>query len=554
MAVAFRSEEAAALALFLALACGRSDLSPGELQSLAVAGSSGAGGKTTAGTAGRAGSSSTSGSGGRSGTAGAPVVAGMPGEGGSFVVGGEAGETGEAGEAGAPVVCDPAGALSIEKVTPPNGTPSFDSEDFVKVRFDCPYAPASPSDLNVRLFGQQSGYVGTYYGGPDPAELWIDPKLTPAFFPGERVTAWLGPELGGPYLWQYTERVSAHSPGQFVAGPQDLTALSSARDIALGDIDGDHDLDLLIGSPLGPLEVWRNQGNGTFVKKNDQSAVGAPVLADVDHDGDLDVLTGGPLLLNFGDGIFGLGPELPGCVVPGDFDGDGDLDCIKSGGYRPDSTVYGNVMFNVDGRRFDEGPETPFGFDCEAADLDGDADLDVVCVSPVATGTRAFFNDGKGAFLPSAQKLGKAGSRAMAIGDVDGDHDIDVVVAVWYGGGKYSANELWLNDGSGTFSQASGIGSEGGDIELGDLDGDGDLDVVVSELTPYGPSSGPFHRMHVYENDGKGGFHDTGRTVGDPAFQWFELGDLDGDGDLDAFVFHQIGNGDDYSAVWLNQK
>jgi hypothetical protein len=278
---------------------------------------------------------------------------------------------------------------------------------------------------------------------------------------------------------------------------------------------------------------------------------GAPAVADVDHDGDLDIFGDGPLMLNDGHGSFISGPSYSGCSATGDFDGDGDLDCIQYGGYRPDETTYGYVLFNQDGIHFGQGPETAFGSGCEVADLDGDADLDVVCLG---VGARAFFNDGQGAFTRSKQKLGAIGSRDLALGDVDGDHDVDVVVAVWFGGGKYRANELWLNDGSGTFSEGSGIGAEGGEIELGDLDGDRDLDLIVSELTPYGPSRGPFHRMHVYENDGKGAFHDTGRTVGDPAFQWFKLGDLDRDGDLDAFVFHQMGSGSNYSAVWFNQE
>lgn len=88
-------------------------------------------------------------------------------------------------------------------------------------------------------------------------------------------------------------------------------------------------------------------------------------------------------------------------------------------------------------------------------------------------------------------------------------------------------------------------------MELGDLDGDGDLDALASHLGPY--LSGPYNPARVYLNDGDGQFTDAGRRVGEPAFHWFELADFDGDRDLDAFVYHQkITN--NASALWFNEE
>ncbi|HKO47815.1 MAG TPA: VCBS repeat-containing protein, partial [Polyangiaceae bacterium] len=163
-------------------------------------------------------------------------------------------------------------------------------------------------------------------------------------------------------------------------------------------------------------------------------------------------------------------------------------------------------------------------------------------------------NDGKGSFTASAQRLGPPGSRGIALGDVDADGDIDVLVSLWLGAGRYAANQLYLNDGSGRFELGEIVGTDGGDIALADIDGDRDLDVVYSHLT-LTASYGPFKPAAIHLNDGKGHFSPSQETLGDPAFQWFELGDLDGDRDLDAFVFHQVGSAaGNYGSVWLNQN
>jgi hypothetical protein len=535
------------LAAFVFIAgCGRSELYPSDLEALASSGygGAGAGGRAAGGTSGRAGASS---GGGKPSMAGAAMVAGMPSDGGSI------GVAGEGGAGGAAIEDCLGGQLHIVQVDPVNATSAFDSSKTVRVWFDCPYDTSLLDGNVVRLHGQQRGYVEqllTWTGGELGFHLVPFP---PAFAAGERVTAWVGSELGGPYLWQYMERVAASSPGQFVVGTQDLSVLDRAYDAALADFDGDRDLDLVVGWTGQAMQLWLNVGAAQFEDQGPLASQGAPTAADVDHDGDLDVFSDdGALLWNNGDATFESGPSFIGCSAPGDFDGDGDLDCIESVGYRADRTTYGYVLFNRGAPTFEEGPETPFGFECEVADLDGDADLDAVCIT--ADGAHAFSNDGKGAFKRSPQRLGQDGTRAIALGDVDGDHDVDVLVAVWFGGGKSTPNEVWLNDGKGTLTESGSFGAQGGDVELGDLDGDGDLDIVASKLTPYGPSWGPFNSALIYENDGMGAFSETGRTLGDPAFQWLKLGDLDGDGDLDAFVFHQVATGKNYSAVWLNQK
>jgi hypothetical protein len=525
------------LACTAALACGRSKLYASEELAF-FPGNSGSGGTPVA-------------AGGSSGRGGAPGGtagrAGMSGSGGVSV----AGSAGQAGNGGVPQVCMP----EILEVAPANGAPSLPGLDWASARYGCVVAPGQVRTENAQLYGSASGYLALGFpAGDDKTELWLDPLPRSAtlkpYFAGERVTAWLGEKLGGPYLWQFTAAVSLSGALHLRPNAQDLSELGLARGTALGDFDRDGDLDVVVQDDQA-LAFLRNNGDGTFAQREMlPGGQGTPVAGDLDRDGDLDVVAGGQLLLNDGAGQFIAGSSFGACTAMGDLDGDGDLDCIANDGYR-DTTPFGHVAFNHG--RFSVGPETPFGFECEIADLDGDADLDAACVSPVVEAGRIFLNDGHGAFTRSEQVLGEVGARGMALGDLDADGDVDAVVSHWFGAGRTSPNQIWLNDGKGRFREVGSIGADGGSIALADLDGDGDFDALFSHLTPYGPNTGPFNPIRIYLNDGAAHFENSQVTLGDPAYHWFTLGDLDQDGDLDAFVFHQIPVGGNYSAVWLNE-
>ena len=127
----------------------------------------------------------------------------------------------------------------------------------------------------------------------------------------------------------------------FAVVPPDRTAITHS--IAAADVDGDGDLDVLLGNSVDPSRVLLNAGDGTFPtsKKlpSGSSNTYSIAAADVDGDGDLDVLLGnhgGPsqVLLNAGDGTFPMSIELPGgsastySIAVADVDGDGDLDVL----------------------------------------------------------------------------------------------------------------------------------------------------------------------------------------------------------------------------------
>ena len=111
-------------------------------------------------------------------------------------------------------------------------------------------------------------------------------------------------------------------------------------------------------------------------------------------------------------------------------------------------------------------------------DMDGDTDLDAFVLGWNQT-NRVWLNDGgaqggtPGEFTKSGQALGSSLSIGAALGDVDGDTDLDAFVANWS-----QANVVWLNDGSGTFSNSGqSLGSSASyGVALADVDGDGDRD------------------------------------------------------------------------------
>jgi hypothetical protein len=102
---------------------------------------------------------------------------------------------------------------------------------------------------------------------------------------------------------------------------------------------------------------------------------------------------------------------------------------------------------------------------------------------------------------------------------------------------NFGAVTIELNNGSGGFAAGATltVGTQPTNVALGDVDGDGDLDMVVVK-------SGGSPRVNVYANNGSGRFSFGSSPSTGLAAQGVALGDVDGDGDLDFLTIDPIRN------------
>ena len=106
-------------------------------------------------------------------------------------------------------------------------------------------------------------------------------------------------------------------------------------------------------------------------------------------------------------------------------------------------TMIGDAVNTGDGLRFVDSGQTlgdGMSFSVALGDLDGDGDLDA-WVANVGGSDTVWLNDGTGTFTDSELKLGTGASVSVALGDLDGDGDIDAWVA-----NLGEPNTVWIND------------------------------------------------------------------------------------------------------------
>jgi hypothetical protein len=351
------------------------------------------------------------------------------------------------------------------------------------------------------------------------------------------------------------------SAGEFETEPTHLDTSDLVQVIAVEavDADDDGDLDLLCTGNIDSMTVFRQLGPREFdlrpvsldLGTTDTEYFTSLAAADLDGDGDIDLIAGDGglggngchVIWNTGGEQFSATPRsfldaigvfsYPMLADSGDFDGDGDLDaavvCTQSS-----NTGTLAIMRQSSSGVFDATPivagsvpviQSPMSV--AAADVDGDADLDLVVSNYLVHTVTIFEQIGSGQFTPHADVVSSPNPYGVCVADIDGDGRVDLVTQDNGYAGRLCV--FWQME-SGDFDPSPTllIGSVSGyprnALLAADMDNDGDLDLVTGRGAIY-----------VYWQTGARQFASEPTVVGSwpAAALCVDVADLDGDGDLD---------------------
>ncbi|MFM1930716.1 MAG: hypothetical protein RL226_19, partial [Bacteroidota bacterium] len=326
------------------------------------------------------------------------------------------------------------------------------------------------------------------------------------------------------------------------------------------DLDGDTDLDLFItgrNSSLMPLtEIFLNDGFGGFTPMpSSLEAIQQSTAAfgDIDNDSDIDIVIAGyntafvlvcQTYIKTPTGY----TLLPNAALPGfstgtldlgDFDQDGDLDLLFTG--QVQGANYSSGLFKNNG----SGTFTAFSTDMIGvylgsgyfADIDNDADLDIIINGNTSAGvfqTEVYINT-NGTYANSGVDIIGSDQSKLLIVDLNNDDYVDILVTGRRNGiGSTKIADLYINDGNGGFNllKNTPFDSFGEFASHGDVDGDGDLDVVICGIDMYDQVS----YTRIYLNDGLGNYTVDNNNQLIPMRGEIHLVDFDADGDLDITI------------------
>lgn len=357
----------------------------------------------------------------------------------------------------------------------------------------------------------------------------------------------------GTFSYTITQTVSGSGDGTFSLGLSisPVSSASSTQVIEVTDINGDGNQDIIQSRLSGgaDITVILGNGDGTFKAGATYQAPYAPTsdiaIFDSNGDGFKDIViaprTSGSviqIIRGNGDGTFkapiSYAPAggVPRHIEAGDVNNDGVNDIVSSSSDGRFYVWLGNSGGTYSAPISIAVDTTAALEDIALAHINNDGILDVVVQKMNGVGgdsTFVFLGNGNGTFKYSVSDIANTGTRGgIAIGDLDGDGDNDILSANGEGGAGVS---IYLGDNSGALGAENTVSFGSFQMRplIGDFNGDGKLDFIVADN---GNS-----RFQVYFGNGNGTFK-APITYGTTAIDWYSsaVGDFNNDGITDFIV------------------
>ncbi len=440
----------------------------------------------------------------------------------------------------------------VLSVSPANMAGAIPATQNIVIQFDAAVDPSSVSTASVRVFGHWSGPAAGSYTLEDGDKRIVFSPAEP-FFAGESVAvsvnkklrSALGPPVEKGYFWQYGIKTE---PGSLKQHQVEVIPLRLPSETWIetygayaGDLNNDGYSDLTsVNEHADDLRILLNDGAGHY------PVVGAPIVmgtgtaspseaADFDNDGEIDLVVttahNNETRVLFGDGQGGF-PNMDKyttgnatrAVAVADIDFDGDDDILTAN--RDDGTM--NRLDNQGDGTFIVSTFNPAGNGESAlalADANNDGIADFFLGFYSNQKIALFLGDGNGNFTFSSETPVTGNPWMMCAADFNGDGFADAASANSQG----NKTVVIFGDGQGGLSASVNLVALNHvfplAIDPGDLDGDGDIDLVTSSYDS--------NNFSVFENDGAGNFAQVDILPALLHASCAVLHDRDGDGDLD---------------------